>query len=163
MPLLVPAVVFWQIVLAVHVVFVVAAFGLLLTYPLITMAAERLDRRSLPVILRVRMLLGRSLVNPGLLVVVISGVYLAAQQHQWQDFYVWWGIAGALAIGGLEGALVARQSARLAELAQRDVGLFGEAGGSWSSDYLAARNRADQVNALLAVIVVVTTFLMVVQ
>jgi len=160
---LVEAVVFWQIVLAVHVVFVVAAFGLLLAYPLITIAAERLDRRSLPVILRIRVLLSRSLVNPGLLVVVISGVYLAAQQHQWSDFYVWWGIAAALVIGGLEGALVTRQSAALAALAERDVGLFGEADGGWSSDYAAARSRADQVNALLAVIVVVTTFLMVVQ
>jgi hypothetical protein len=161
--LLASAVVFWQIVLAVHVVFVVAAFGLLLAYPLITIAAERLDRRSLPTILQVRTLLGRSLINPGLLVVVISGVYLAAQQHQWSDFYVWWGIAAAFAIGGLEGAIVTRQSAALAALAQRDVGLFGGVDGSWSSDYLAARTRADQVNALLAVIVVVTTFLMVVQ
>jgi len=161
--LLPAAVVFWQVILAVHVVFVVSAFGLLLVYPLITIAAERIDRRSLPVILRVRMLLGRSLVNPGLLVVVISGVYLAAQQHQWSDFYVWWGVAAALVIGGLEGALVIRQSATLAELAERDVGLFGAGDGGWSSDYLAARNRADQVNALLAVIVVVTTFLMVVQ
>ncbi len=161
--MLVPAVFFWQIVLAVHVVFVVAAFGLLLAYPLITIAAERLDRRSLPVILRVRMLLGRSLVNPGLLIVVISGVYLAAQQHQWGDFYVWWGIAAALALGGLEGALVTRQSVALVALAERDVGLFGDAEGSWSSDYGTARSRADQVNALLAVIVVVTTFLMVVQ
>jgi hypothetical protein len=161
--LLIPAVFFWQIILAVHVVFVVAAFGLLLSYPLITMAAERIDRRSLPAILRVRMLLSRSLVNPGLLLVVISGVYLASQQHQWGDFYVWWGIAAALVIGGLEGALVSRQSAGLALLAERDVGLFGSEQGSWSSDYITARGRADQVNALLAVIVVVTTFLMVVQ
>lgn len=163
MPLLAPAVVFWQIILAIHVVFVVAAFGLLLAYPLITIAAERMDRRALPVILRVRVLLSRSLVNPGLLVVVISGVYLAAQLHQWGDFYVWWGIAAALAIGGLEGALVTRQSAALAALAERDVALFDEPEGGWSSDYVTARGRADQVNALLAVIVVVTTFLMVVQ
>ncbi len=161
--MLIPAVFFWQIILAVHIVFVVAAFGLLLSYPLITMAAERIDRRSLPAILRVRMLLSRSLVNPGLLLVVISGVYLASQQHQWGDFYVWWGIAAALAIGGLEGALVRRQSAALATLAERDVSLFGSEHGSWSSDYVTARGRADQVNALLAVIVVVTTFLMVVQ
>jgi hypothetical protein len=160
---LIPAVFFWQIVLAVHVVFVVAAFGLLLAYPLITIAAERIDRRSLPVILRIRILLGRSLVNPGLRFVVISGVYLAAQQHQWGNFYVWWGIAAALAIGGLEGALVIRQSATLAQLAERDVSLFGAEQGTWSSDYIAARGRADQINALLAVIVVVTTFLMVVQ
>jgi hypothetical protein len=161
--LLLPAVFFWQIVVAVHVVFVVAAFGLLIAYPLVVIAVERMDPRSIPTLLRVRQLLSRSLVNPGLLMVVISGVYLAADRHQWAQFYVQWGIAAALVIGGLEGAFVARQSGVLAALAERDVQAWAGNGSSWSSDYLAARGRSDQINALLAVLVVVTTFLMVVQ
>lgn len=162
--MLAPAVLFWQIALAVHVVFVVAAFGLLLAYPFIVIAVERFDRRSVPVLLRVRQLLGRSLVNPGLLIVVIAGVYLAAHQHQWGQFYVQWGIGAVLVIGALEGGFVVRQSGKLAELAARDISA-SPAGGEivWSSDYLDARNRHDQVNALLAVLVVVTIFLMVVQ
>jgi hypothetical protein len=162
--LLVPAVYFWQIALAVHVVFVVAAFGLLLAYPFIVIAVERFDRRSVPVMLRVRQLLGRSLVNPGLLLVVIAGVYLAAEQHQWHEFYVQWGIGAALVIGALEGGFVVRQSGKLAELAERDINASaGNGQVTWSNDFLAARGRADQVNALLAVLVVVTIFLMVVQ
>jgi hypothetical protein len=162
--LLVPAVFFWQIALAVHIVFVVAAFGLLLVYPFIVIAVERFDRRSVPVLLRVRQLLGRSLVNPGLLIVVIAGVYLAAHTHQWHQFYVQWGIGAVIVIGALEGAFVVRQSGKLAEMAERDI--KASAAGAevtWSSDYLAARGRADQINALLAVLVVVTIFLMVVQ
>jgi hypothetical protein len=162
--LLVPAVFFWQIALAVHIVFVVAAFGLLLVYPFIVIAVERFDRRSVPVLLRVRQLLGRSLVNPGLLIVVIAGVYLAAHAHQWHQFYVQWGIGAVIVIGALEGAFVVRQSGRLAEMAERDIQASAVGGEvTWSSDYLAARGRADQVNALLAVLVVVTIFLMVVQ
>jgi hypothetical protein len=162
--LLAPAVVFWQIALAVHVVFVVAAFGLLLAYPFIVIAVERFDRRSVPVLLQVRELLGRSLVNPGLLIVVIAGVYVAADQHQWSQFYVQWGIGAVVVIGALEGAFVIRQSGKLAELAERDIKVSAAAAEvTWSSEYLAARSRADQVNALLAVIVVVTIFLMVVQ
>ncbi len=162
--MLAPAVFFWQIALAVHVVFVVAAFGLLLAYPFIVIAVERFDRRSVPVMLRVRQLLGRSLVNPGLLIVVIAGVYLAADQHQWGQFYVQWGIGAVLAIGALEGAFVVRQSGKLAELAARDISASPPTGDVvWSSDYLAARTRHDQINALLAVLVVVTIFLMVVQ
>ena len=76
--LFVPAVFFWQIALAVHVVFVVTAFGVVVAYPLIAIAAERLDPRSAPMMLRLRQLIGRSLVNPGLLIVVIAGVYLAS-------------------------------------------------------------------------------------
>jgi uncharacterized membrane protein len=162
--LLVTAVFFWQIALAVHVIFVVAAFGLLLAYPFIVVAVERFDRRSVPVLRRVRQLLGRSLVNPGLLIVVIAGVYLAANRHQWSQFYVQWGIGAVLVIGALEGAYVVRQSGKLAELAARDISASPASGEiTWSSEYLAARTRHDQVNALLAMIVVVTIFLMVVQ
>ncbi|MDE3134049.1 MAG: hypothetical protein KGL15_08290 [Acidobacteriota bacterium] len=162
--MLVPAVYFWQIALAVHVVFVVAAFGLLLAYPFVAIAVERFDRRAVPAVLRARQLLGRSLVNPGLLIVVIAGVYLAAEEHQWHEFYVQWGIGAVLVIGALEGAFVTRESGRLAELAERDVNASrGNGQVAWSRDYLAARSRADQVNALLAVLVVVTIFLMVVQ
>ena len=81
--MLVPAVYFWQIALAVHIIFVVAAFGIVIAYPAVAVAAERIDRRSVPVILRTRKVLGRSLVNPGLGVVVIAGVYLASELHQW--------------------------------------------------------------------------------
>ena len=161
--MLVPAVFFWQIVLAVHVVFVVAAFGLLIAYPFIVIATERIDPRAVPALLRVRQLLSRSLVNPGLLLVVISGVYLASDQHQWGQFYVQWGIGAALVLGGLEGALVARQTGVMAALAERDLEASSLNGGRWSDEYLAARGRADQINALLAVVVVVTVFLMIVQ
>ena len=71
--MLVPAVFFWQIALAVHIVFVVAAFGIVVSYPLIAIAADRLDPRSAPMMLRLRQLMGRSLINPGLLLVVIAG------------------------------------------------------------------------------------------
>jgi hypothetical protein len=160
---LVPAIFFWQIALAVHVVFVVAALGLVLAYPFIIVGVERFDRRAVPVVLRVRQLLGRNLVNPGLLLVVAAGVYLASEQHQWHEFYVEWGIGAVVVIGALEGAFVGRQSGRLAELAERDISAAATGDFTWSNEYLAARGRADQVNALLAVLVVVTIFLMVVQ
>jgi len=161
--MLAPAVFFWQVVLAIHVVFVVAALGALVAYPVISLAAERLDRSSVPLLHRVRQVLGRSLINPGLLVVVIAGIYLAADLHTWHEFYVQWGIAVVIVLGALEGAYVTRQSGRLAELAQRDIEAAAGAEVKWSSEYVGARGRADQVNTLMAVLVVVTVFLMVVQ
>ncbi|HUY58883.1 MAG TPA: hypothetical protein VMV16_04160 [Solirubrobacteraceae bacterium] len=161
--MLVPAVFFWQIALAVHVLFVVTAFGIVVSYPLIAIAAERLDPRSAPMMLRLRQLIGRSLVNPGLLIVVIAGVYLASELHQWDEFYVQWGIGAVLVIGGLEGMFVIRRSGKLAELAQRDIDASGVGEVNWSPEYIAARGRADQVNTLMAMLVVVTVFLMVVQ
>ena len=161
--MLVPAVFFWQIALAVHVIFVVAAFGIVVSYPLIAIAAEHLDPRSAPTMLRLRKLMGRSLVNPGLLIVVIAGVYLASDLHQWDEFYVQWGIGAVLVIGGLEGMFVIRQCGKLAQLAQRDIDASAAGEVNWSQEYVTARSRADQVNTLMAMLVVVTVFLMVVQ
>jgi hypothetical protein len=161
--MLVPAVFFWQVVLAVHIIVVVASFGVVVAYPLIAVAAERLDRRSVPLLLQVRVVIGRSLVNPGLLVVLLAGVYLASKLHTWHDFYVQWGIASIVVLGALEGVFVIRQSKALAVVAQHDIDASGDAEIQWSPDYVAARGRADQVNAVMAVIVIVTIFFMVVQ
>lgn len=161
--MLVPAVLFSQVVVAIHVAFVVAAFGALITYPVTVIAAERLDRRSVPLLHRVRKILGRSLVNPGMLVVVIAGVYLAFDLHEWGQFFVQWGVGAVLVIGALEGSYVIRQSGHLADLAQRDVDAAAGGEVRWSDEYVSARTRADQVNALMAAIVIVTVFLMVVQ
>jgi hypothetical protein len=161
--MLVPAVFFWQVVLAIHVIFVVAAFGAVVSYPVIVLAAERLDLRSAPLLHRVRALLGRSLVNPGLLVVLAAGIYLASDLHQWHQFYVQWGIAVIVILGGLEGGFVIRQSAKLAELAQRDIDAAGGGEPTWSPEYVSARGRSDQINVAMAVLVLVTVFFMVVQ
>jgi hypothetical protein len=161
--MLIPAVFFWQVVLAIHVIFVVAAFGAIVAYPFIAMAAERLDRRSVPVMHRVRVVVGRSLVNPGLLLVVIAGLYLAAKLHQWHQFYVQWGIGVVIVLGALEGAFVIRQSNKLAELAQSDIDAASGGEIKWSQDYVAARGRADQVGFFMALLVVATVFFMVVQ
>jgi hypothetical protein len=154
--MLVPAVFFWQVVLAIHVIFVVA-------YPVIAIAADRLDRRSAPLLHRVRALIGRSLVNPGLLVVLAAGIYLASDLHQWHVFYVQWGIAAIVILAGVEGGFVIRQSAKLADLAQRDIDAAAGGEPAWSPEYESARGRSDQINAAMAVLVLVTCFFMVVQ
>jgi hypothetical protein len=161
--MLVPAVFFWQVVLAIHVIIVVAAFGAVVAYPLIAIAAERLDRRSAPLLHGVRAVIGRSLVNPGLLVVLAAGIYLASDLHQWHEFYVQWGVAVIVVLGGLEGGFVIRQSGKLAELAQRDIDAAGGGELTWSPEYVSARGRSDQINVVMAVLVLVTVFFMVVQ
>jgi hypothetical protein len=160
---LVTAVFFWQVVLAVHIIVVVASFGVLVAYPLIAAAAERLDRSSVPLLHRVRIVVGRSLVNPGLLVVLVAGVYLASHLHQWHQFYVQWGIAVIVVLGALEGAVVIRGSKKLAELAERDISASVGGEINWSAEYISARGHADQINAVMALLVMVTVFLMVVQ
>jgi len=150
----------WQIAVAVHVVCVVAAFSFLVAYPLIVIRTDRRNGRALPQLFRQRKLLSRALVNPGLLLVVIAGVYLAFDHHLWGQFFVWWGVLAALVIGGLEGSVVIPQAAQLAALAQRDVDLAAGADITWSADYRTLRRRADVVNIAMAVLVIATVVIM---
>ena len=161
--MLLTAVSAWQIALAVHVVCVVAAFSFLVAYPLIVIRTDRRNRRALPQLFRQRKLLSRALVNPGLLLVVIAGVYLASHGHDWSHFYVQWGIGAAVVIGGLEGSVVIRQEQRLAELASRDIDAAGAGEVEWSGDYVAVRGRADLVGRAMALLVAVTVVVMTLQ
>jgi hypothetical protein len=145
---------------AVHVIAVLAAFGVPFAYPLIFSIVERVDRRSVPTFHQVRKLIGRWLVNPALALVLIAGIVLASDGHLWKAFFVQWGIAAVVVLGGIEGSFVMRKSGRLAELATRDL---ADGSGQWSPEYLALRSRVGIAAWLMSVIVIVTIVLMATQ
>ena len=156
--MLVSAVTFEQVVLAVHIVAVVIAFGLVIAYPFITLGAERVDHRALAALHRTRQQLGRMIVNPGLALVLISGIYLASEGHYWKQFFTQWGLGMVVVLGALEGAVLMRQEGKLAELAEAE--LTAGAGGALSDVYVRTRSRSDLVARLMAVLVVITIYFM---
>ena len=165
-PVLAPAVAVSDLVLAVHVLAAVIGFGVLFAYPLLFTTASRMDPRVTPWLLRTRQRLGRVLINPGLLVVVLAGIYLASDEHQWSFFYVQWGIGAAIVIGAIEGSFTIPRAGRLAAIAERDLAATEvPAGGQrmtamWSPEYVAAFRQLSIGGALLQLIVIVTVFLM---
>ena len=56
-----------------------------------------------------------------LLIVLVAGIYLASKLHQWSAFYVQWGLAVAVVLGGLFGAYFIPNERKLGEIAARDV------------------------------------------
>jgi hypothetical protein len=157
------AVAFWQIVLAVHIAAVVVAFGVTFAYPLIDAFGSRMDPRAMPWFYRVRDLIGRRLISPGLALVLIAGVYLASKLHQWSAFYVQWGLAVVIVLGGLGGAFLSPNERKLAELAERDIEAAGDGEVQWSEEYLALQRRVAIVGAGYSLLVLITVYLMTVQ
>lgn len=163
------AVSFPQVVLAIHILAVVIGFGSVFAYPVLFAAAARHDPAVTPWLLRTRQRLGRYLVNPGLLVVVIAGIYLASKLDQWSNFYVGWGIAAAVVLGTLEGSFIIRPAGQLATLAERDLAATAvPAGGqrtsaTWSPEYTAGIRRFTLVGNGMAAIVILTVFFMSIQ
>jgi hypothetical protein len=163
---LAPAVTFSSFILAVHILGAIVGFGITFGYPLLLAAAARMDPAVTPWLLRTRQRLGRYLVNPGLAVVVVAGIYLATDEHYWKSFFVAWGIIAAILIGAIEGSIIIPRAGRLALVAERDLAATAvPAGGrrtsaTWSREYVAGYRLFAVAGALLQVIVVVTVFVM---
>lgn len=179
--LLVPAVAFSDFILAIHILAVVVGFGATFAYPLIFAASRRADPRVMPWLWSVLLRIDRYLVNPGLLVVVLAGIYLAAHGHYFHAFFVQWGIGAALVIGGLVGSYTIPREKKLVAAAARDLaaaaGPSGVAasgasvsgagaaastveGMTWSPEYTKLMKQVATMGAILDLIVVVTIFLM---
>ena len=137
----------FQVVLAIHILAAVIGFGVTFAYPIMFAAARRADPAVLPWLYRTMQRFGRILVNPGLLVVVLAGVYLASHLHQWKLFYV-------------EGAFMIPREGRLARIADRDLAAAEGGGVTWSDEYNSAFRQLSVGGVILNLIVIATVFMM---
>jgi hypothetical protein len=156
----VTAVAFWQVVLAIHIAAVMIAFGVVFSWPVFVLVGTRLDRRAIPWFHRMQQAVGRRVINPGLAVVLVAGIYLASKLHYWHYFFAQWGVAVVIVIGALEGGFIIRQEGHLAELAERDLAAGGQ---EWSAEYQALARRTGLVGLVMCGLILVTIYLMTVQ
>lgn len=152
----------YEIVLAVHIMAVVVAFGVTFAFPIIFAVGAR-EPRSLPLLHRIEYSLERYLINPGLLVVLAAGIFLASDGHHWSEFFVQWGLGVVIVIGGALGALMIPAAKRAEALAQRDVNAAGEGEVELSAEYQAVVRRLTVVGSALSGLVLLTILFMVVQ
>lgn len=158
-----PATSAYEVILALHVMAVVIAFGVTFAYPIMFAVGARHDPRSLPTLHRVEYTIERWLINPGLLVVLVAGAYLASDAHHWSEFFVQWGLAAAIVIGALVGAVMIPTAKRAEQLAQRGVEAAGEGPVELGEEYRAAVQRLSVVGTLLSGLVLITILFMVVK
>lgn len=148
-------------VLALHIMFVVTAFGVIFAFPLIGLFGRRMDPSGLPWFHRMQRKLGQTLISPGLLVVIVAGLYLAGKLHSFSAFYVQWGIGVAIVLGGLVGGYLGPRQGKLATLAERDLSSgAGGGGGTLGKEYIALSREVDIVGMVACLLVAVTVFLM---
>jgi hypothetical protein len=163
---IVPAATFTNLVLAVHILGVVVGFGVTFAYPIFFRVGSRLEPGAMPWFFRMMQLLTRQLVYPGLLIVLVCGIYLASKEDQFSAFYVQWGFFAVVAIGAVEGGVMAPRVRKLIDVSQRDLAAAPVAGASpssafsFSADYRAVFNQLSIGGAVQSLIVVVTVFFM---
>lgn len=161
--MLVTGTAFHDWILALHIIAVIVAFGLLFIYPLVGVVGVRAEPRAMPWFHRFQLAIHTRVQAPALAVVVAAGIYLASDLHAWGDFFVGWGIVASIVIGGIGGAYIAPRERRLAELAERSLVAAPASGGgaiSFGDEYAAAARQADLARYLQLAIAAVTILFM---
>lgn len=157
------AVTFYDVVLAIHIMAVVVAFGWTFALPIVFAVAARHEPRSIPVLHRIEYVVSRFLLNPALVVILGAGIYLASNGHHWSEFFVQWGLAAVVVIGGLVGSVMIPASKRAEQAAAKD--LAEHAGGEFvpSEEYRAIVRRINVVGTALSLFVLLTILFMAIK
>ena len=156
------AVAFYEVVIALHILAVVFAFGATFAYPVIFAVGGKYPR-SLPVVYRAIHAISQRVISPGLALVVIFGIYLASKLHLWSSFFVQWGLAVAVVIGAVEGMYLGPREKRLIAVSEADIAAAGEGEVQQSAEHKSLANQVGAVGALMDLLVVITIYFMVVR
>jgi small-conductance mechanosensitive channel len=105
--------------------------------------------------------LGRMVVTPAAALVLITGIYLAADADVFSKWWVTVPLLAILLILGLGGAFFAPRDRKLAELARRDIAAAGEGQVVFSKEYEDLGRQVGTVGAFVVVLVVIVIFVMV--
>lgn len=157
------AIYFYDVVVAVHVMAIVVAFGATFAYPVIEAQIRRLAPRALPAWHTTVAYLDARFVTPAAGVALFAGVYLASDRDLFDRIWVQIPFAILIVLFALMGSFFTPQSRKLAELAAKDVAAAGAGDGpvTWSGEYDALARRVAIVGTVAGVLVLLAIFLMV--
>jgi hypothetical protein len=155
------AVTSYLVVQAVHVMAVVAAYGLPMAYPMLLPYVRRRYPHAMPGLHDVQYRLNQRLTGPGTVIVLAAGVYMASKHDLWGEAWVAVPVAIMAVIVVLGGGYVVPASKRMAGLARADVESAGEGSLAWSSEYDRTFSRYLVAEITLGVLVLVAVFFMI--
>jgi Predicted integral membrane protein (DUF2269) len=153
---------FYTFVLFLHIAAAVIAFGATFAFPIIDMTIRRVDLRALPVWSEAQNQIGMKLITPGAILVLISGIYMAADR--WDKFGgLWFSLAGAIVIVllGLGHGFFAPTARKMRDQARADLAGGAAERGAMSAEYEALAGRMRAVGILSSLLVLVALLLMV--
>jgi uncharacterized membrane protein len=146
----------YKFVLFLHILAVVLAFGPTFGYAFFMSISAKYPRAT-PALLAGVQKCDRYLVNPGMVVLLLAGLYLLSD-GPWKagDAFISVGILAILVLFGLQHGFFEPQVRKAKALAERDL----ERGDELSEEFLGVSRLIGKVGALAGLIVVITVFFM---
>src|SRR3954468_16797995 len=150
----------YSVVMALHIIAVLAAYGLPLAAPLFVPYLRRNHPRAMPGVHDVQHRLNIALTGPGTVLILLFGAYMASKHHLWDEVWVDVPIA-IIATIAVVGGYVVKATGRLSELSRADVEAAGPSGTvSWSTAYEEQYRRYMAIEVFLGTIVLIAVFFM---
>jgi Predicted integral membrane protein (DUF2269) len=149
-----------HVVLAIHIAAIVVTFGVIFARPIVFAVASKQDPRSLPLLHRIEYTIERRLIGPGLLVVILSGIYMTSWLQHWGQFVVQWGLGVVVLSGAALGVVMIPSARRAMMVAERDVQASAEGAIHLSDEYRAIARPMAAVGLLLGLLVLITVLFM---
>jgi predicted integral membrane protein DUF2269 len=149
----------YSVGLFIHILAVVLAFGPTFAYGLIFSLMPKYPR-SAPAFFEAIRKVDTYLVNPGMIVVLLAGIYVMSKGN-WDggEAFIVVGFLAILVLFGLQHAFFRPQGRKAQELAERDL----KQGDSFSPEFEEISRRLSMVGPIAGLIVVVTIFFMTVK
>lgn len=143
----------------IHILAVVLAFGPTFGYGLIYSVLPRYPRAA-PALFEAMKKVDNYLVNPGMIVVLLAGIYVMSEGN-WDESetFITIGFVAIIALLGLQHAFFRPQGRKAQELAERDL----KNGDTFSAEFEEVTRRLSAVGPIAGLIVVVTIFFMTVK
>jgi uncharacterized membrane protein len=143
----------------IHILAVVLAFGPTFAYGLIFSVMPK-HPRSAPAFFEAIRKVDTYLVDPGMLVVLLGGIYLMSDGN-WDggEAFITVGFLAIIVLLGLQHAFFRPQGRKAQELAERDL----KNGDTFSAEFEEITRRLSMIGPIAGLIVVVTIFFMTVK
>lgn len=156
-------VLFYDVILFIHIAAVVVAFGATFAYPFFQTVVERASPRSVPAMFRATHTTSRFAVIPGSFIVLAAGIYMTIDRWDFGYLFITVGMAAIVVLILLGVAFFDRHESRAIELAERDVAAAGSGEVELSEEYWQVSKRIARVGGLASLVIFVALFFMVVK
>ncbi len=151
------AITFYDVVLTVHILAVVVAFGITFAYGPLAAFVRGSQVTDLVTLHRFQLFLSQRVTTPAMVVVLVAGLYLALDRFNLADPWISATFVVLFALFGLVGGVFIPSDRRCVELLSRDFA----AGSTPSEEYESEARKQAIFGAIAGLLIVVAIFLMV--
>lgn len=156
------AVQFYDVVVWLHVSAVVVAFGATFAFGIYLALAGRKYKRAMPAMIEATTQINRSMVTIGGVLILITGIYLAADRWDFSEFFIGWGIIAIIVLLGLVHGFFIPHDQRALRAAKRDIEAAGPTGEvEFSDEFTEHSMKSARMGPIAGLIVILTIYVMV--